>query len=486
MRRVWPAEGDARAGARRAAQEDAAELADAELADADLADADLADAHLAAARDLLKSGQLEAAAERARDADLTGPCGWRGRAAAARLLLRLGAFVDADRAFRAALRDAPASADARRGLAALAHRRGDKAQAKALMVEAARLQPVASPRPRRDGAPRILMIDTIDKVAPRLARSKGRPLWRVRMAGGHFKAKDLLRRDDYEIHKVTLCSEAPVPVGALPEVDAIINTIACADLCPNALRQAHELLQGAPAPVINPPAKVLETTRRRNYERLRGLAGVLSPRIERIAPGPTPQAMALRLRALAMAPPYILRVAGTQTGRSVALIQDLDHEARYLAAAPPSAALYAIEYAPCRDPMGFFRKTRVFFIDGRLYPVAHLANDVWQIHSGDRYRVMSENAALQAQERAFLADPEAALGAPALAALERIGATLDLDFCGVDFFAGPDGVVVFEANPAMRHNFDHADAFPYTRPYLETISNAFDAMVRARAGAPAA
>jgi len=53
--------------------------------------------------------------------------------------------------------------------------------------------------------------------------------------------------------------------------------------------------------------------------------------------------------------------------------------------------------------------------------------------------------------------------------------------CGIDYTMDKQGrVVVFEANSAMRHNFDHAEAFPYTRPHLERVSDGFQAMVDQR------
>lgn len=73
------------------------------------------------------------------------------------------------------------------------------------------------------------------------------------------------------------------------------------------------------------------------------------------------------------------------------------------------------------------------------------------------------------------------IGDKAQRALGKVGRCLDLDFAGADFTVTPEGeLFVFEANAAMRHNFDHADAFPYTRPHLERVSAAFDAMVHGK------
>ena len=44
------------------------------------------------------------------------------------------------------------------------------------------------------------------------------------------------------------------------------------------------------------------------------------------------------------------------------------------------------------------------------------------------------------------------------------------------------GMFIFELNPAMRHNYDHAGNFPYTRPHLDRISAAFNEMVQRKLG----
>jgi hypothetical protein len=95
---------------------------------------------------------------------------------------------------------------------------------------------------------------------------------------------------------------------------------------------------------------------------------------------------------------------------------------------------------------------------------------------------MSSTPSTQEDEKRYLQDPEAYLGPKAFRALHAIRDAIGLDFFGIDFTLDPEGnVLVFEANAAMRHNFDHAANFPYTRPYLERISEAFANMVDRRA-----
>ena len=95
---------------------------------------------------------------------------------------------------------------------------------------------------------------------------------------------------------------------------------------------------------------------------------------------------------------------------------------------------------------------------------------------------MSSTPSTQEDENRFLTDPAAYLGPKAIEALYAIYDTIELDFFGIDFTLDSErNVIVFEANAAMRHNFDHAGNFPYTRPHLEKVSEAFASMVERRA-----
>ena len=82
------------------------------------------------------------------------------------------------------------------------------------------------------------------------------------------------------------------------------------------------------------------------------------------------------------------------------------------------------------------------------YPL-HLAISAdWKVHYFTA--AMAKSAAYRAEERRFLDDMPAVLGARAMAALAGIGAALRLDYAGVDFALAPDGsVLLFEANATM-------------------------------------
>jgi hypothetical protein len=95
-----------------------------------------------------------------------------------------------------------------------------------------------------------------------------------------------------------------------------------------------------------------------------------------------------------------------------------------------------------------FRKFRVMSIGGALYPVHMAVSSQWKVHyfSSD----MAENASCRKEEEVFLNDFSACLGSAVVSALEAVGRSLGLDYCGMDFGIDRDGrLLLYEANATM-------------------------------------
>ena len=73
------------------------------------------------------------------------------------------------------------------------------------------------------------------------------------------------------------------PHAALPPHDLVFNSIGDADICGEGLESACVLVAQTGRPVINHPARVLQTGRAANVDRLRGLPDVIVPRMRRIS-----------------------------------------------------------------------------------------------------------------------------------------------------------------------------------------------------------
>ncbi len=170
---------------------------------------------------------------------------------------------------------------------------------------------------------------------------------------------------------------------------------------------------------------------------------------------------------------------GTHGGDDFEKIESLDELARFVARRPEDDH-YVIEYAEYASSDGHFRKYRFIFVGEEMLPY-HLAigND-WKVHhvSTD----MANQPWMQQEEAAFLANPAAIFNAAHYRALRVVRERIGLDYFGIDCGLDPDGnLVVFEVNASMLVHDGNAE-FPYKDPFVRVIKNAFDVMLRDRAG----
>lgn len=179
-------------------------------------------------------------------------------------------------------------------------------------------------------------------------------------------------------------------------------------------------------------------------QRLRGIDGALLPRTECV---PREAVTAKGLLARGFTFPLLLRSPGYHQGDHCALVSDAAALPEIVASLPGCDVL-AIDFFDARGSDGNARKYRVVSVDGTLYPVHAAIAPHWKVHyfSAD----MTDRAEHRAEEARYLGDMAAVVKAAGMRALEAICATLELDYCGVDFGLDRDGnVLVFEANATM-------------------------------------
>ncbi len=267
---------------------------------------------------------------------------------------------------------------------------------------------------------------------------------------------------------------------ALPPHDVVFNAIGDADRCALELTAANVLLANTNAPVINPPSSVLVTGRVANGERLGALENVVTPRFAifpRWLLDRTQAAAALEASGFEW--PLLLRVPGYHTGQHFLKVEKANDAAAAIASLPGTAVI-AIAFLDTRSPDGSFRKYRIITVDGKIFPLHLAISRDWKVHyfSAD----MVERPEHRAEDAAFLEDPRGVIGERAYAALERIVATLALDYGGVDFSLDAEGrVVVFEANATMIVQPPPPEAiWDYRRKPVDRIISAVHGMLRER------
>lgn len=443
---------------------------------------DIVDARLCAAELLDTKDNLPAALEEAAAA-----CALDEAAASAfrcygNLLLKSGDFTNAEIQFASCLDLTPDDFDALIGMSSLLYRRGEHAGARVMLERCVSGYPLIG-NAGGNGKPELLRVLGYEGSSFHIIR-RPNGAYACAVHGGHFSPDDLLDMGEWGCTILNVLGGNTRTLDLPPNTSVVLNTISDPDRERSTLLELSLLLDCNPdIPVINPPVRVLETTRERNAARLSSIPGLRIAKTERLRWRSGDPVDAMReVQGLGFKFPVILRKTGSQTGDDTTLASSTEEMRQYFERADGSEH-YVIQYYDLRREDGLFHKARVFFIDGRMYPVANLYHDGWSVHSGDRYSVMIDQEWTQEEEREFIANPERFLGLDACLTLARIAEIIRLDYFGIDFTICNDGrLFVFEANASMRHNFDHVAAFPYTRANLERISDAFQTMVKSRIG----
>ena len=441
-----------------------------------------AKAHLLQAEELKRLRRFDAALTHYRHASQLLPKNLAILNTYGKLLLQTGQFAKAIKTFCRCLDIAPNDYDSGLALSSLVHAYGDEAAAQNILKQVVRRRPYVFTRPPDPQKATLLRIRGLDGSAYGIVQQPDGS-YKHLLRGGHFSVQDLVPKQRYNLIILNILDDTVDQLGDMPNIDLLLNTIACPDLKRASLLAAARFVDRYPTlPLINHPRRVLATTRERNALRLNLIPGVSFPKTERLRwDGAALDAIAREILSLGFIFPLIIRRVGSQTGSSVALIKDETELTQHFQKSPVNQEYYIIQFKDCRNSQNIFNKMRVFFIDGNFYPVANLFHDAWNVHSGDRYQVMDKTPWTQTEEKSFLNDPIGYIGRENFDKLRQIRDVIGLDFFGVDFTILPDGVLfIFELNAAMRHNFDHAKNFPYTKPHLQRISTAFDDMLQRR------
>jgi glutathione synthase/RimK-type ligase-like ATP-grasp enzyme len=388
-----------------------------------------------------------------------------GHANYAFMLLRGGDAVKAREHYEAALRIDPNNVEAHRGLALALGEQGEDDAAREHREAGFRGAAVTSLPYRGAGEPiRVLAL--------------------VSASPGNTRTDAFLDDRSFAVSKLVV--EYYDSSVALPEHDLVFNAVGDADICAGALQTAARILELVEAPVLNPPARILPTSRAANAARFSQLAGVTAPRTQNfrrddlLAPGGVET-----LAAAGFSFPLLVRAPGYHAGKNFEKVERPEDLAAAVAALPGEETI-VIAFVDARGSDGSVRKYRVIFVGDTAYPLHLAIAPQWKVHyfSAD----MAENAANRAEEEVFLADMGAALGSKAVDAIERVRATLGLDFGGIDFaLSNEGGIVVFEANATMVVPLPGEDArWAYRRAPIDRIYTAVRTMLEktaARRGA---
>ncbi|HVM80450.1 MAG TPA: hypothetical protein VMU06_15610 [Stellaceae bacterium] len=296
------------------------------------------------------------------------------------------------------------------------------------------------------------------------------------MAPGDFMANTplefLLEGSDVTLDLLYLVPGEPLPRD-VPEHDLAFVAVGESEASQPLLRDLAEQLRRWPRPVLNAPERIARLSRDGAYALLRDAPGFAIPETRRIARAGLAEQSGETL-------PLILRPIGSHAGEGLEKIEDVTGIADYLRRNGGSE-FYVAPFVDYRGPDGLFRKYRIALIAGRPYASHGAISAHWMIHYLNAG--MRESAEKRAEEARWMADFDEDFARRHADAFEALAERLGLDYFAIDCGETRDGkLLLFEADVAMIvHAMDPPDLFPYKKPAMRKLFEAFRAMLGEKA-----
>ena len=285
---------------------------------------------------------------------------------------------------------------------------------------------------------------------------------------------------DVRLDILFLVPGRPLP-AVIPDHDVAFMAISEAD--PALRRRLQALYASWPRPILNDPASLPAMARDRLPQLLEGAPGLCCPIAAAVE--------AAQMRTLRDDPgwlssllpgaafPVLLRPAGSHAGTGLIRADGPAQVAEFIGRAPGDATM--TQFVDYRSPDGLYRKYRIALIDREPH-LCHLAvSHHWMVHYLNAG--MTESADKRAIEAEAMSEFRNGFARRHAGALQAICDQLDFDVFSIDCGELPDGrLILFEADTAaIIHAMDAPELFPYKRPQMERVFDAFGRLLRRRA-----
>lgn len=265
--------------------------------------------------------------------------------------------------------------------------------------------------------------------------------------------------------------------SALPEHDVAFVAVAEMDANQAILEKIDAAMRASPHNIVNQPGLIARLTRDGAWSLLHDAPGASFPANERVDRA---RLVALGKGEAPVLYPIIARPVGSHAGEGLCKIDSAEEILAFLGEQSASQ-FYIAPFVDYRSGDGLFRKYRIVLIEGVPYAVHMAVSKNWMVHylNAD----MFENEANRAEEAHFMARFEAEFAARHAAAFAEVRRRTGLDYLLLDCSETRDGaLLIFEVGTAMIiHMLDPEVVFPYKRPQMEKVFDAFEHMLRRKA-----
>lgn len=293
----------------------------------------------------------------------------------------------------------------------------------------------------------------------------------------------LLEQSDVAIELLYLTVDGTWP-DTVPEHEVLLVGVAESDANQPLLARLARYLDGWPRPVVNLPQQIALTSRDGLFAQLHDVPGVAMPRTVRVARAQLAALASGELTIDSLLPgddfPLIVRPIGSHAGHDLEKMEQAGDLLAYLDAVD-AERFYIARFVDYRSGDGQFRKYRIVLVDGRPYICHFAVSSHWMIHYLNAG--MDASAAKRDEEAQVMASFDQQFAQRHAEALRAIDARMGMPYLGIDCAETPDGrLLVFEADNAMIvHAMDAEQMYPYKRPVMQKVFDAFRAMLARKA-----
>ncbi|QKE38538.1 ATP-grasp domain-containing protein [Ferrovum myxofaciens] len=296
----------------------------------------------------------------------------------------------------------------------------------------------------------------------------------------------LVEDSDIELHQLFISPELLFP-SQIPEHDVAMVAVGESEQTLPLLQALGLALVHWPRPVLNHPARIAGLTRDGVALTLAGIPEVVAPMAQRVERS-TLETWAREEHAFAREGggvyPVIVRPVDSHAGTGLMKIDGMEGWRDYLAQ-NEEGVFFVSPFVDYRSSDGLFRKYRIALVQGVPF-ASHLAiSDHWMVHylNGG----MEDSAQKREEEAHFMEHFESDFARRQANSLAQVQRALGLDYVVLDCAELQDGrLLIFEADSsAVVHGMDPVELFPYKRPALQKVLQAFRQMLEdARHAAP--
>ncbi|MDA1075979.1 MAG: hypothetical protein O3A63_14615 [Proteobacteria bacterium] len=259
----------------------------------------------------------------------------------------------------------------------------------------------------------------------------------------------------------------------------IVNELSSPETHADALKSCLRICNHFKRPVINHPAKILQTTRDKVAKNLAGIANLIVPPTFVCNPK-SPDEVLEFAEKHQLGDSVIIRETGTHGGETMVRFNGRADYALLHQLAYDGRDFYMSSFVDYQSSDGLYRKLRIVNIGNEIRPRHCLITDKWMVHAAAR-EFMDNHPKVNEEETHYMQNFEQETRPKLEPIFAEMRRRLGLDYFGADCHLYPDGrVLLFEANANMNVTENTGVDKGVAEPYIARIVGDFRGLIDRR------